>query len=175
MIDLVNLVVMGDALVKMFDICPDRLLTYCRTSERHHSTTASLAASYVRSGVDSPMESRLRLLIVLAGLPEPKVDHKFYDEHGRVRRRLDLRYLVIRLIVEYDGRQHAGSLEHWGEDLERREEFDDDGWRILVVRVDGVYKYPEQTLLRIRRQLVARGWPKVPPLGDGWRVHFPGR
>lgn len=80
------------------------------------------------------MESRLRLLIVLAGLPEPKVDHKFYDEHGRVRRRLDLRYLVIRLIVEYDGRQHAGSLEHWGEDLERREEFDDDGWRILVVR-----------------------------------------
>lgn len=50
-IDLVNLVVMGDALVKMFDICPDRLLTYCRTSERHHSTTASLAASYVRSGL----------------------------------------------------------------------------------------------------------------------------
>lgn len=122
------------------------------------------------------MESRLRLLIVLAGLPEPKVDHKFYDEHGRVRRRLDLRYLVIRLIVEYDGRQHAGSLEHWGRTWSAgRSSTTMAGGSSSCVRGDGIYKYPEQTLLRIRRQLVARGWPKVPPLGDGWRVHFPGR
>jgi len=174
-LDLVNLVVVGDALVKMFEISPERLLVYCRTSERHHAATASLAASYVRIGVDSPMETRLRMLIVLAGLPEPTVNLRFYDEHGHVRRRLDLSYPAIQLIVEYDGRQHAESLEQWGEDLDRREEFDDAEWRILVVRADGIYKHPERTLLRIRRQLMARGWPQVPPLGDGWRVHFPGR
>ncbi|HEU4568522.1 MAG TPA: DUF559 domain-containing protein [Marmoricola sp.] len=174
-IDLVNLVVVGDALVKMFDIPPERLLAYCQASERHHAATASLAASYVRSAVDSPMETRLRMLIVLAGLPEPEVNFKFYDANGRVRRRLDLSYPAIRLIIEYDGRQHAESIEQWGEDLDRREEFDDAEWRILVVRSDGIYQHPERTLRRIRRQLIARGWPQVPPLGDGWRVHFPGR
>ena len=44
-------------------------------------------------------ESRLRMLIVLAGLPEPKVNHKLLDERGRVRRRLDLSYPDLRLIV----------------------------------------------------------------------------
>lgn len=174
-LDLVNLVVVGDALVKMFELAPERLVEHCRTSERHHAGAALLASSYVRSGVDSPMETRLRMLIVLAGLPEPTVNHKLYDENGKPRRRLDLSYLAIKLIVEYDGRQHAESIEQWGKDIERREEFDDDEWRILVVRSDGIYQHPERTLERIRRQLVARGWPSVPRINDEWRVHFPGR
>jgi hypothetical protein len=39
-----------------------------------------------RNGVDSPMESRLCMLLVLAGLPEPFVNHALRDETtGRVR------------------------------------------------------------------------------------------
>jgi len=46
----------------------------------------------VRIGVDSPLETRLRLLIVLAGLPEPKVNHQLRDQHGDVVMRFDLSY-----------------------------------------------------------------------------------
>ena len=174
-LDLVNLVVVGDALVKVFDVPPARLLAYCRNSERYNAYKAALAAEYVRSGVDSPMETRLRMLIVLAGLPEPEVDHRLLDANGCLRRRLDLSYPRIRLIIEYDGRQHAESTGQWGTDIERREEFDNEGWRILVVLADGIFKHPERTLLRIRRQLVVRGWPQVPPLRSDWQAHFPGR
>ena len=48
------------------------------------------------------------------------MNFKLYDEWGRVRRRLDLSYPAIRLIVEYDGRQHAEDIEQWSSDLERR-------------------------------------------------------
>jgi len=110
---------------------------------------------------------------VLAGLPEPEVNVKLYDRQGRVRRRLDLSYPAIRLIVEYDGRQHAEDIEQWNSDLERREEFDDGHWRILVVTAKGIYREPERTLQRVRKALIARGHQGVPRrLSDDWRIHF---
>ncbi|MEP6815956.1 MAG: DUF559 domain-containing protein [Marmoricola sp.] len=174
-LDIVNLVVLGDAMVRVFDISPEVLVMACRESDRHHARAALRGALLVREGVDSPMESRLRMLIVLAGLPEPEVNHRILDEHGRVRRRFDLSYQRIRLVVEYDGRQHAESIEQWGDDLTRREELDDGQWRILVIRAEGIYKAPADTLARIRRQLLARGWGDIPAIRDGWRPLFPVR
>jgi len=61
----------------------------------------------------------------------------------------------------------------WNSDLERREEFDDDGWRILVVTAKGIYREPERTLARVRKALIARGHTRVPRrLSDEWRLHF---
>lgn len=174
-LDIVNLVVLGDAMVRVLCISPAVLVRACRESDRHHARAALRGALLVREGVDSPMESRLRMLIVLAGLPEPKVNHKILDVHGRVRRRFDLSYPEIKLVIEYDGRQHAESIEQWGEDLTRREELDDGRWRILVVRAEGIYKSPAETLARIRRQLLARGWSDVPALRDAWGPLFPVR
>ena len=172
-LSLVGLVVVGDAMVKRFKLPVDELVEACAVSLDRHAVAARRAASYVRKGVDSPMETRLRMLIVLAGLPEPKVNVKLYDARGKVRRRLDLSYPEIRLIIEYDGRQHAEDLVQWNSDLERREEFDDDGWRILVVTAKGIYREPERTLARVRKALIARGHPRVPRrLSDEWRLHF---
>jgi very-short-patch-repair endonuclease len=93
-----------------------------------------------------------------------------------VRRRLDLSYPEIRLIVEYDGRQHAVDTVQWNSDLERREEFDDGQCRILVVTAKVIYREPERTLQRVRKALVARGYPGVPRrFSDDWQVHFPAR
>jgi hypothetical protein len=75
------------------------------------------------------METRLRMLIVLAGLPEPVVDFKGYWEDGTVRYRFDLSYPDHKIVVEYDGRQHRDDLTQWDHDVERGEWFDDDGWR----------------------------------------------
>jgi len=89
-LSLVGLVVVGDAMVKRFKLPVDELVEACAVSLDRHAVAARRAASYVRKGVDSPMETRLRMLIVLAGLPEPKVNVKLYDARGKVRRRLDL-------------------------------------------------------------------------------------
>jgi very-short-patch-repair endonuclease len=175
-LSLVDLVVVGDALVKLLDCPAERRVEHCRDSEDHHAATALRAARYVRDEVDSPMETRLRMLIVLAGLPEPDVNHKIRDEDGRVRRRLDLSYPALRLIVEYDGRQHIEREASWASDLDRREEFDDQGWRILVVTAMGIYREPGRTVERVQRALKELGCRVLPPrLSETWRAHFPGR
>ena len=97
------------------------------------------------------MESRLRMLLVLAGLPEPVVNLSIRDEDGMEIRRYDLSWPEVRVVVEYDGRHHVERIEQWESDLQRREAIDDDDWRILVVVAAGVYKRPEETLQRVFR------------------------
>jgi hypothetical protein len=171
-LSLVDLVVLGDALVKKYGISAAELLKACGESTDYYAGLARRAAAYVRDGVDSPMETRLRMLIVLAGLPEPEVDFKIYNDDGTWRRRFDLCYPGIMLIVEYDGRQHAEDPAQWESDLERREELDDEEYRILVVTAKGIYVEPLRTLQRVRRQLVLRGYGDVPPIQPGWEEHF---
>jgi hypothetical protein len=171
MLGLVDLVVLGDAIVKRFRITPEALVRACEKSTDYYAKLALFAATFVRLGVDSPMESRLRMLIVLAGLPEPTVNYRIYNDDGTWRRRFDLCYPGIKLIVEYDGLQHA-EPDARESDLERREEFDDEGFRIIVVTARGIYRQPERTLRRIRRQLILRGMPDVPEIDQRWREHF---
>ena len=84
----------------------------------------------------------LRLLIVFAGLPEPEVDHRVHDEDGNLLRRYDLSYLSFRLIIEYDGRQHAESEEQWLTDIGRDEQLDDELIRRLVIVSRDIYRTP---------------------------------
>jgi hypothetical protein len=127
-LDLVDLVVLGDSLVRAGVAAPEDLVAAAAAHTGRHARRARRAAAYVRSGVDSPMESRLRMLLVLAGLPEPVVNHALRDEStGRVRYRLDLSYPQWRIAVEYDGRQHAENTAQWRWDVQRREDLDVDG------------------------------------------------
>ena len=57
----------------------------------------------------SPGESRLRAVLVLAGLPEPMVNVTLYDEHDLRLGTPDLLYLQPLLGIEYDGAYHAGT------------------------------------------------------------------
>ncbi len=173
-LSLVDLVVLGDAIVKQYKVSPSRLVRMCRASTDYYAAAALRAARYVRRGVDSPMESRLRMLLVLAGLPEPKVDVRVMNEDGTWRRRYDLCYPGFKLIIEYDGRQHAEDVEQWNADLERREELDEDGFRILVVTARGIFVEPARTLERVRRALIARGCQQRLVIDDAWREHFGG-
>ncbi|MDO9455144.1 endonuclease domain-containing protein [Nocardioides sp.] len=171
LLGLVDLVVLGDALVKKYRIEPAALVAACQKSTDYYANLALIAACFVRKGVDSPMETRLRMLIVLAGLPEPVVNYKIYNDDGTWRRRFDLCYPGIKLIVEYDGLHHA-EPDNREKDLERREEFDDEGYRIIVVTARGIYRTPEKTLQRVRRQLVERGMSDVPEIDDRWQEYF---
>jgi hypothetical protein len=170
---LVDLVVLGDSLAKAGRTTPQRLRRAAAAAGGRRVATLRRAAALVREGVDSPMESRLRMLLVLAGLPEPVVNHIEYREDGSWERRFDLAYPEHRLAVEYDGRQHAESQQQWEHDVDRREGLDTDGWRLVVVLAKGIYKEPERTLERVTAALrevgVRRG-----VTSDEWRLHFPG-
>ena len=170
-LDLVDLVVLGDSLVRRGRTTPEALVSAASAVRGRHRLLVVRAASLVRSGVDSPMESRLRMLLVLAGLPEPVVNHVEYDDRGRWVRRYDLSYPDLRLAIEYDGRQHAESDRQWERDIQRREDLDRDDWRIVVVLAKGVYREPGRTLERVVDAMLSRGIPaKV--TSDEWRLHF---
>lgn len=171
---LVDLVVLGDSLVRRRRTTPEQLVSATRRHHGPYSRLARQAAALVRAGVDSAMETRLRLLIVLAGLPEPEVDHRVYDHDGALLRRHDLSYLPYRLIIEYDGRQHAESEEQWLSDIGRDEALDDEQIRRLVIVSRDIYSTPADTLARITRAMRNAGMP-VPGLRGEWRRHFPGR
>ena len=173
---LVDLVVLGDSLLKANRIRSDQLVVAARDWPGRGSRLARRAAGFVRNGVDSPMETRLRMLIVLAGLPEPVVNHILYNAKGGWSKRFDLCYPDLKLVIEYDGRQHAENDEQWDHDLDRRESLDNDGWRIIVIRSKGLYQEPERTLERVAEAMRAQGAPNVPKrFREDWRRHFPGR
>jgi hypothetical protein len=171
-LSLVDLVVLGDSLVRAGRLTPAELVECARTFTGHGAARARRAAAWVREGVDSPMETRLRMLLVLAGLPEPVVGHRIHDEHGQLRLRLDLCYPSLKLSLEYDGRHHAESEQQWGRDLSRREDLDRRGWRVLVVRARDIYDHPASTLRRIVTAMRERGADNLPRLRSEWERHF---
>ncbi|MGO4598987.1 hypothetical protein [Terrabacter sp. 2RAF25] len=171
---LVDLVVLGDSLVRHKRTTSAELVSRASAKSGPYSHLARRAASLVRAGVDSAMETRLRLLIVLAGLPEPEIDHRVHDHDGALLRRYDLSYLPFPLIIEYDGRQHAESDQQWLSDIGRDEVLDDERIRRLVIVSRDLYSTPANTLARITKAMRRAGMP-VPRLRDEWRRHFPGR
>ena len=175
LLSLVDLVVVGDAMVRRRLTTPGALVEFCSAVSHRAAAAARRAAANVRSDVDSPMETRLRLLIVLSDLPEPRINVAIRDDAGDVIRKYDLSYPLVKVAVEYNGKVHVLTREAWEEDLERRDASDDEGWRLVPVISSGIYAKPEQTLRRVHRVLLARGQPGVPlRLGDAWRAHFPG-
>jgi hypothetical protein len=174
LLSLVDLVVVGDHLVRRRLATRDQLVSHCAETSARGAAPARRAAAYVRDRVDSPMETRLRMLIVLAGIPEPAVNLTLRAGDGTPLRRYDLCWPSVRVIVEYNGRHHIEREEQWEADLDRREADDEDGWRTLVVTGRGIYREPGRTVDRVWRALRTRHLPAVPDRpSDDWRPHFP--
>lgn len=65
---------------------PNDLRLHCAASRLHRAEPARRAAAYVRDRVGSPMETRNRMLLVLAGIPEPELNAEVRKEYGDVVR-----------------------------------------------------------------------------------------
>lgn len=172
-LDLVDLVVAGDALVRWHRVTPEQLVAAARVLPGRVGRLARRAAALVRRDVDSPTESRLRMLLVLAGLPEPVVNHRIRWPDGEVRFRFDLSYPGVKVLVEYDGRQHRDDLDRWDADLDRRDWLDAHGWVVVPVVARGLYRRPDETLGRVRDALTRAGMGTSRTSSNEWRRYFP--
>jgi hypothetical protein len=159
---LVDLVVVGDAMVRRGLTTIADLTRAAESGPR----LGSRAAALVRERVDSPMETRIRLLLILAGFPEPVVNAIVADRY-----RPDLCWPKLRLIVEYDGRHHRDDLDQWDHDIERREWFESHDWTILTVVARDVFQRPAETINRIYAAWLRAGGGSF-RLRDDWRAHF---
>ena len=173
--ELVDLVVLGDSLVRAKQTTPERLVKAATAWEGTHRCLVRRAASLVRDKVDSPMESRLRMLIVLAGLPEPVVNFEVLEQNGHVQYRIDLSFPDQKVGIEFDGRHHIERQEQWEGDLLRREDLEDDDWKFVVVVSSQFYADPANVLTRVSTALRSRGIRVPRQLDPEWRRHFAGR
>ncbi|ASK66381.1 DUF559 domain-containing protein [Brachybacterium avium] len=64
------------------------------------------AAAEARDWVDSPQETRTRLMLRRAGYAEPMTNHRVWDGVKRKAYYLDLSYPERRIAIEYDGKHH---------------------------------------------------------------------
>lgn len=173
-LELVDLVVAGDSMLKVFGMTAEELRAELGKRRDYWSGAARYGAQFVRDEVDSPMETRLRMLLVLAGLPEPEVNIKVRNHLGDVVIRFDMGYRDRRVAVEYEGRQHIEIIQNWDSDIYRDEAVDDMAWKKIKVTSRGIYVDPASTVHRVWKALCERG-PALARPTDAWRIHFPGR
>ena len=166
-----DLLVLGDSLVRRTEWSPTHIRQFVAASSAHGARHAREVAELVRSKVDSPNESRLRLLLVSGGLPEPAVNHEIRTEWRTAKRRIDLCYEKWKVAIEFDGRHHIDRVHQWEDDILRREELEAMGWRFIVVTSSEMYREPLRVLQRVVDALAAAGAPSI-RISDDWRRHF---
>jgi hypothetical protein len=149
-------VVAVDALANAGRFDPTDLLTIARHrpgARGSRQLRRAVALADRRAG--SPMETRLRLILVLAGLPPPEVQFPVLDDLRRRAVWLDLAYPDQRIGIEYEGADHTRP-ERVLLDTGRYTRLVDRGWRMYRFTKYEVYSEPEEIVATIRRALAAR-------------------
>ncbi|MDH6235960.1 hypothetical protein H4V99_000705 [Cryobacterium sp. CG_9.6] len=131
------------------------------SQRRRGLSSARLALPYLRAGSESPKESELRMIIVLAGLPEPVCNFEIFDNAGRFLARADLAYPEFKVLLEYQGDHHRTDRSQWRRDITRLGRVEDEGWQALQFTDDDL-KAPVPLTVRLAKRLTNRGWV-VPP------------
>jgi very-short-patch-repair endonuclease len=144
---LLDAVIAVDALAHAFGFDPAEIL---RLDRRHLGARGSAQLPEVLRLADplasSPMETRIRLAVIADRLPLPVLQHPVGPYL------LDLAYPVIRLAIEYDGREHR-TQQRAMRDLDRQAYLSTQGWTVLRFRAAEVYR-PDLVASRVRGVLI---------------------
>lgn len=99
---------------------------------------------------ESPMETRLRWLLIKAGLPCPEVQTNLRDRAARFVGRADLYYPAARLVLEFDGGNHRERLV---EDDRRQNLMINAGFRLLRFTASDIHNRPDVVVAQVRGAL----------------------
>lgn len=132
-------VALVDALLRASAFPPEWLAEYAVPRPRHRGRGRALAvAGLVDPGAESPQETRLRLLLVRAGLPRPETQFAVGSY------RLDLAWPDFKVAVEYDGAHHF--TEHQAKrDVQRDYALRKLGWTVIRV-TSGILGNPDDVV-----------------------------
>jgi hypothetical protein len=136
------------------------LAELARMLERHKGTPgiqkARVALGLARVGSDSAPETRLRLAVGYAGLPEPEINVNVPLANGKSRQP-DQAFRDYRVAVEYDGGTHADP-DQVVSDIRRQEDFEAAGWIEVRVAKEHMKDDARAAVRKIRNALYSRGW-----------------
>lgn len=128
--------------------------------DRHKGTPgirkARVAVDRSRVGADSAQETRLRLALEDAGLPEPLLNTVRELGSGVVRQP-DLSYPEQKVAVEYDGEGHSEAAQIV-RDIAREEDFARAGWLLVRISKRHMENEARPAVAKVRSALRNRGW-----------------
>lgn len=152
-LSLVEAVVVADAIAREHFVDRDKLAGYIAS---HSGLRGVRQARHVASLLDprseSPMESRLRLLLVSAGFDGFVSQYVVLDERSRFVARVDFAYPDRRIVVEYDGAHHWNQRR---DDDRRRDRLRALGWRVFVMSASDYYGDRQAFLAQLRQAFTA--------------------
>ena len=162
-LDVVEAVVIADKALHSGHLRLDELTSWANDHAGHRGMrNVRSVLGFVDGAAESPMESRLRMVLVLGGLPRPKAQVTIRDRWGRALGRPDLYYADQRLGIEYDGGTHRESL---AEDNRRQNRLLNAGVRLLRFTAADVLRDPETVVNHVRAELSATDrTPRLPAL-----------
>lgn len=97
---------------------------------------------------ESPMETRLRLVLLDAGAPNPTAQHDVRTEDGRLLGRVDLAYPRWRIAIEYEGDHHR-ERSHFRRDIAHLNALRAAGWLVLRFTADDVLTHPGRIVTQV--------------------------
>ncbi len=109
----------------------------------------------VLPGTDSLYETRTRLILVHAGLPQPAVNLPVFCPSAQMTYHLDMGYELEKVAVEYDGAVHVGDRRQMEIDANRRRILQDEGWLIISVTA-GQLQHPQDIIRSVESALILR-------------------
>lgn len=148
---LTEAVVVADmALHKRLVTIHDLTLSLARYASQPGIAQLRRMVAEAEPAAESPMETRVRMLLVLAGLPRPDAQVEIYDSSGAFAGRPDLYYANRRLGIEYDGAIHRENL---AEDNRRQNRLLDAGVTLLRFTAADLNTSPRSIVSLVRRAL----------------------
>jgi hypothetical protein len=103
---------------------------------------------------ESPMETRLRLLLFDACLPPSVAQHEVRDAGGRLVGRVDLAWPELRLAIEYEGDHHR-ERHQFRRDVARLNALRAAGWAVLRFTADDVLRHPHRLIREVEAAMRA--------------------
>lgn len=166
----IQLVQAGDWLLRLGCTTYSELHDYAMRSHLDGVLRARRALQYVCTGVESPRETLVRLMLVFARLPKPQCNVNIFDG-PRFVARVDMMYAAYKVIVEYDGWQHERDAAQRQRDRVRLEELHALGWTVIVVTAADL-EHRREVVRRVHRALVANGYRGGEPVFNAMWPRF---
>ncbi len=149
-----DLVVMGDGILRRrFCTLEELRVDLVRRAGARGIRHLREASELVRADAKSVMETRARLVMHRAGLPEPVLNQDIYDDNGDWLGCPDFAWPERKVLVEYDGDHHRTDRVQWQRDVARRRLMQEAGWRVIVITADDVLRHPFALVELIRSVL----------------------